>query len=100
MALEARVAQPLPDLAGLLDALAIGIAIVDSRSNVEYLNASAQTLLAAGINHVRGRPLAELIRDSEPIETIIARAREGNDAIAHRELKLVPTARRDRKSVV
>ena len=93
MALEARVAQPLFDFASLLDALAIGIAIVDSRSTIEYLNASAQTLLAAGINHVRGRPLAELIRDPEPIETIIARAREGNDAIAHRELKLVPTAR-------
>lgn len=100
MALEARIAAPLPDLTGLLDALAIGIAIVDSRSAIEYLNASAQTLLAAGLNHARGRPLAELVRDPAPIESIIARARDGNDPIAHRELKLIPTALSNTQLVV
>jgi len=100
VALEARIAPPSTDLTGLLDALAIGIAIVDSRSAIEYLNASAQTLLAAGLNHVRGRPLAELVRDPAPIESIIARARDGNDPIAHRELKLIPTALSNTQLVV
>jgi two-component system nitrogen regulation sensor histidine kinase GlnL len=100
MALEARSLGVAPDTPGLLDALAIAIAIVDSRDTIEYLNAAAQTLLAVGVNHARGRSLAELVRDPAPLEAIVARTRLGNEAIAHRELKLVPTARSDSQLVV
>jgi two-component system, NtrC family, nitrogen regulation sensor histidine kinase GlnL len=100
MALEARSIAVAADTPSLLDALAIGIAIVDSRNTIEYLNAAAQTLLAVGVNHARGRPLAELVRDPAPMEAIVARTRLGNEPIAHRELKLVPTARSDSQLVV
>jgi len=100
MALEARRIAAAADTLGLLDALAIGVAIVDSRDTIEYLNAAAQTLLAVSVNHARGRPLGELIRDPAPVAAIVARTRTGNEAIAHRELKLLPTARSDSHLVV
>jgi two-component system, NtrC family, nitrogen regulation sensor histidine kinase GlnL len=100
MALEARARPPLLDSGGLIDALVLAVAIVDSRGAIEYLNASAQQLLAVGLNQARGRPLAELVRDPAPIESIIARARERTDPIAHRELRVVPTARSDSHFVV
>ena len=95
MALDARARLPGVETASLLDALAIGIAIVGARDTVEYLNASAQAMLAVGLNQARGRTLAELIRDPAPIEAIIARVRDGHDPIAHREFKIAPTARGD-----
>ena len=79
----------------LLDALATALAIVGPRGEIEYLNAAAQTLLAVGINQARGRPLAELLREPAPIEEMVARARDGGEPIAHRELRLVPVARAD-----
>jgi two-component system nitrogen regulation sensor histidine kinase GlnL len=100
MALDARAMPPLGDTGALIDALALAVAIVDSRGAIEYLNASAQSLLAVGLNQARGRPLIELVRDPAPINSIIARAREGNDPIAHRELRIVPTARSDSQFVV
>jgi len=100
MALEARHLGSVPDTPGLLDSLAIGIAIVDSRDTIEYLNAAAQTLLAVGVNHARGRPLAELVRDPAPLEQIVARTRASHEPIAHRELKLLPTARSDMQLTV
>jgi len=84
----------------LLDSLSTAIAIVDGRGAIEYLNAAAQTLLAIGINQARGRPFADLVREPAPIDAVIARAREGGDPVAHRELKIVPAARADAQLVV
>ena len=87
-------------LGSILDSLSTALAVVDPRGAVEYLNASAQTLLAVGINQARGRPISDLVREPAPIEAIIARARVGGEPIAHRELKIVPTARVDAQLVV
>ena len=84
----------------LLDALATAVAIVGSRGEIEYLNAAAQTLLAAGINQARGRPLAELLREPEPVAAIVARARDGGEPITQRELRIAPVARDDSQYVV
>jgi two-component system, NtrC family, nitrogen regulation sensor histidine kinase GlnL len=100
MALDARAMPPFVDTGALVDALALAVAIVDSRGAIEYLNASAQSLFAVGLNQARGRPLAELVRDPGPVESLIARARADNDPIAHRELQIVPTARSDSHFVV
>ena len=89
------------DPAALLDALATVIVIVDARCSVDYLNAAAQTMLATGLNQARGRPLAELVRDPAPLESVIARARDAAaEGVAHREVRLVPTARGDSQFVV
>jgi two-component system nitrogen regulation sensor histidine kinase GlnL len=98
--LEARNLPPAFDTARLLDALATAVVIVDSRGDVDWLNGAAQTMLAAGINQARGRALSELIRDPAPIESIVDRAREGTEPIAHREIRLVPTARGDVNLIV
>jgi two-component system nitrogen regulation sensor histidine kinase GlnL len=101
VALEARHAASPPQVAGgLLEALVTSVLIIDARGAVEYLNAAAQNLLAAGRNQARGRQLAELIRDAAALETIVTRARLGTQPIAHRELKLLPTARDDSQFVV
>jgi two-component system nitrogen regulation sensor histidine kinase GlnL len=96
MGLEARHLPPtVPDAARLLDALATAVVLVDARGAVEWLNGAAQTMLAAGLNQARGRSLAELIRDPAPLEEVVARAREGVEPVAHREVRIVPTARGD-----
>jgi two-component system nitrogen regulation sensor histidine kinase GlnL len=95
MALDAGAPLPAIATGALLDALAIGIVIVDGRGTVDYLNAAAQAMLAVGLNQARGRALGELIREPAPIEAVIARARDGHDPIAHREFKIAPTARGD-----
>jgi two-component system, NtrC family, nitrogen regulation sensor histidine kinase GlnL len=100
MALEAQQRPPAADPGALLDALATSVLVVDARGAVDYMNAAAQTLLAAGLNQARGRLLTELIRDAAPIESIVTRARLGLEPIAHRELKLMPTARGDWHFVV
>jgi two-component system nitrogen regulation sensor histidine kinase GlnL len=98
--LEARHLTAAFDTARLLDALATAVVVVDARGAVEHLNGAAQTMLAAGLNQARGRTLAELVRDPGPIESIVARAREGTEPVAHREIRLVPTARADVSLVV
>jgi two-component system nitrogen regulation sensor histidine kinase GlnL len=100
MGLEARHLTATFDVAKLLDALATAVVVVDARGGIDHLNGAAQTMLAAGLNQARGRTLAELIRDPVPIESIVARAREGTEPIAHREIRLVPTARADVHLVV
>ena len=101
MAAEAR--NPPAAAAGadaLLDALATAIVIVDGRGAIDYLNAAAQTLFAAGINQARGRLLGEIVRDAAPIESIVARARDGGEPIALRELRLAPRTRGDSHFIV
>jgi two-component system nitrogen regulation sensor histidine kinase GlnL len=93
MAVESR--PPAVDHAQLLDALATAVVIVDGRGGIDWLNGAAETMLATGVNQARGRALAELIRDPAPLESIVARAREGTEPIAHREVRIVPTARGD-----
>jgi two-component system nitrogen regulation sensor histidine kinase GlnL len=95
VAVDAHRAHAGREAWALLDALALGIAIVDRRGVVDYLNAAAQSMLAVGINQARGRAFAELIRDPAPIDAIVARAREGHDAIAHREFRISPSTRAD-----
>jgi two-component system nitrogen regulation sensor histidine kinase GlnL len=99
VASELRHLTPYRD-AALLDALATALAILGPRGEIEYLNASAQTLFAVGINQARGRALGDLLRDVGAIEEIVARARDGGEPIAHRELRLVPIARADCHYVV
>ena len=97
---EARLAAPAALHDSLLDALTTAVAIIDAHGAVDYLNAAAQTLLAVGINQARGRPLAELVRESAPIEALVARARLGSEPIAQRELRIAPTTRGDSHFVV
>ncbi len=98
----AREAIALADEAhgALLDSLATALLILGPRGDIEYLNAAAQTLIAVGINQARGRRLVELLRDAEPLQAIVERARDGGEPIAHRQLRVVPVARADSQFVV
>jgi two-component system nitrogen regulation sensor histidine kinase GlnL len=98
----AREATALADEAhgALLDSLATALLILGPRGEIEYLNAAAQTLIAVGINQARGRRLVELLRDAEPLQAIVERARDGGEPIAHRQLRVVPVARADSQFVV
>lgn len=80
------------DAADLLDALSTGIVMLDRQLCPVYANVAAQDLLAASINHMRGRPFAEAIVDSNGLLAILRRAIEGGEAFADRELTLKPAA--------
>jgi len=99
------MAREMPAIAAdrhdaLLDALATAVAVVGPDGTIEYLNAAAQTLIAVGINQARGRRLVDLLRDAEPLEAMVLRARDGGEPIAHRQLRIVPLARTDSQFVV
>ncbi|MBS0376138.1 MAG: PAS domain-containing protein [Proteobacteria bacterium] len=100
MARDAALAFGSTPTDSLLDALSTALVIVDGRGAVEFLNAAAQTLLAVGIKQARGRPLAELVRESGPLDDLVARARDGHEPIAHREFRLAPSTRGDSHFVV
>jgi two-component system nitrogen regulation sensor histidine kinase GlnL len=100
MARDAALALGSTPPDSLLDALSTALVIVDARGAIEFLNAAAQSLLAVGLKQARGRPLAELVRESEPLDGLVARARDGHEPIAHRELRLAPSTRGDSQFVV
>jgi two-component system nitrogen regulation sensor histidine kinase GlnL len=79
----------------LLDSLRIAILIVDPLGHIEYVNASAQTLLAVGQKQAWGRPLSDILQDAAPLQALIDRARRETDAIAHRGLRIAPLMRMD-----
>jgi two-component system nitrogen regulation sensor histidine kinase GlnL len=84
----------------LLDSLSLSVLIIDSLGHIEYLNAAAQTLLAAGHHQAQGRPLTDFIRDCSQFHALIDRARLDNEAIAHRGLRLMPLLRMDSDFVI
>jgi two-component system nitrogen regulation sensor histidine kinase GlnL len=102
MGAEAPLRWPLQaiDPRDLLDGLATAVIVLDPRGDIAYLNAAAQTMLAAGLNQYRGRPLRELVRDPAPLESIIVRAQQSQEPIANREVPLTPTMRSDTQFVV
>lgn len=80
------------DAADLLDALSTGIAVLDRQLCVVYANVAAQDLLAASVQHMRGRPLAEVLAEPNGLVGILARALRTGETFTDRELPLRPAA--------
>ncbi|MGC3981220.1 MAG: nitrogen regulation protein NR(II) [Steroidobacteraceae bacterium] len=76
------------DLDRILDHLNISILLVDRRQVVHYLNVAAETLLGLSRNQIVGRTLAELLRDSGELTSIVNRAFDAWQPYARRELRL------------
>ena len=90
-------AQPSPLMASItadsgriLDSLSTSVLIVDRDRQLLYLNVSAETLFGVSRNQVRGRPLHELLQDSQGLEAVIDRAAKTSRPFSRRELALQP----------
>jgi len=83
-----------------LDSLSTALVVIDGNDIVGYLNAAAQTLLAAGQNKVVGQPLLAFVRDPAPLTALLRRARTSVEPITHRMLTLQPVMRDDSHLVV
>lgn len=83
-----------------LDELSTAVLVVDQGDTVCYLNAAAQTLLAAGINQISGHPLSAFVREPAELVGLIARARHDGEPISHRQLRLEAILRDDGQHVV
>jgi two-component system nitrogen regulation sensor histidine kinase GlnL len=84
---------PAPlDFAGLLDALATGVILLDERLRVLYANVGAQDLLAVGLGQARGRPVTDLFVYSETLDRLLQRSLERNEPCAGHEIALRPAA--------
>jgi two-component system nitrogen regulation sensor histidine kinase GlnL len=87
------LAAPAPlDFAGLLDALATGVIVLDERLRVLYANVGAQDLLAVGLGQARGRPVTDLFVYSETLDRLLQRSLERNEPCAGHEIALRPAA--------
>jgi two-component system nitrogen regulation sensor histidine kinase GlnL len=90
-------AQPSPLMASvtadsgrILDSLSTSVLIVDRDRQLLYLNVSAETLFGVSRNQVRGRPLKELLVDSQALDAVIDRAATTSRPFSRRELALRP----------
>lgn len=78
------------DSARILDSLSTSVLIVDRDRQLLYLNVSAETLFGVSRNQARGRPLAELLHDSQALDAVIDRAATTSRPFSRRELALRP----------
>lgn len=83
-------ASTMADPARILDSLTTSVLIADRTRSILYMNVAAETLLGVSRNQARGRPLAELLRDAEPLNEVIDRAIETSRPFLRRELPLRP----------
>jgi len=72
----------------LFELLSLAVIVVNPHNQIEWLNASAQTLFEAGQKQTFGRSLYDLVRDAQILIDLIDRARSGHDAISYRGLRL------------
>ncbi len=93
--MPADPAERIPGPAAILDLIATAILVVDSDSEVAWLNNAAADLLATSPAAARGRPLAALLADGAALEALLARSRESAEPIALRTFNLAPAARAD-----
>lgn len=80
----------MADSTRILDSLSTSVLIVDNERRLLYLNVSAETLFGVSRNQARGRPLAELLHDSEALAAVIDRAATTSRPFSRRELELRP----------
>jgi two-component system nitrogen regulation sensor histidine kinase GlnL len=87
-------ASPLShfDSTELLDALATGVVMLDSKLYVIYANVGTQDLLGFGLNQVRGRPVGELFADAEALISMLRRSLQSGETLSMHEMPLVPVA--------
>jgi len=94
-------ASPSIDLAReLIDSLATGVVLLDTRDIVLWLNAAAQGMLAVSASTAIGRPLRDLVLADERLAPLIRRVRASGEPLALRECELSPVGRRDTQLVV
>src|SRR5688572_8196810 len=84
------LASVMADSNRILDSLSTSVLIVDRDRQLLYLNVSAETLFGVSRNQARGRPLAELLHDSEALHAVIDRAATTSRPFSRRELALRP----------
>jgi two-component system nitrogen regulation sensor histidine kinase GlnL len=84
------MATIMADSNRILDSLSTSVLIVDRDRQLLYLNVSAETLFGVSRNQARGRPLAELLHDSEALAAVIDRAATTSRPFSRRELALRP----------
>ena len=80
----------------LLDALVTSVFLLDQDLHVEFLNASAQTLLGLGPNQAYGHRLTDLIRAATILTPLFERARLAGEGVLQRELVWPTSAGADR----
>ena len=84
-------ATPLPggtDALELLDALAVGLVLLDTQLNVLYANVAAQGLLGFSLRQSRGASLAVLLAGSQELIALLQRALADGKSCAAHELEL------------
>jgi two-component system nitrogen regulation sensor histidine kinase GlnL len=78
--------------AELLDALAMGVIVLDAQFCIVYANVGVQDLLGIGLNQARGRPLGTLFVTQTDLNALLKRALIHNEVCAVHELALQSVA--------
>ena len=76
------------DPSEIIEALNVGVILLDSNFSVIYTNITAQSLLSASLEKLQGYPLADLFADSECLNLLLERALRKDEPLTERELSL------------
>jgi nitrogen-specific signal transduction histidine kinase len=76
--------------ADLLDALSIGVVLLDAQLCVIYANEAAQNALALRFDQARGRPIGDFLDQSSGLVAILRSALEPDARVAGREHSIRP----------
>ena len=73
-----------PDIAAdsILNAMASAIIVVNGAGAIVHVNLAAENFLQGGAEHLKGRPLMELLPDDNPLFSLIQQVRERGFAIS------------------
>jgi len=74
----------------LLDALSIGVVVLDAQLCVIYANGAAQDALAFRVNQARGRPFGDFFAQSSGLVSTLRRALETGECVADQEHPVRP----------
>jgi len=74
------------DPADLLDALSMGVVLLDPVLAVLHANVAAQGLMALGLNQARGRAFCDLFADSGNLQLALLRARDTGEVVTECDL--------------
>jgi len=76
--------------ADLLDALSVGVVLLDAQLCVIYANGTAQDVLAFRVDQARGRPFANFLGQSIALVSTLRRVLETGECIADRDHPVRP----------
>lgn len=82
IAIRPKAAADEVDADGVLNALSTAVVVIDGDNAIVHLNGAGEQFLQGGAQHLKGRPLAELLPVDNPLFSLIEQVRGNGNAVS------------------